>query len=220
MSLEVQKLRDLARSWGGDILEVTSKGFKKIQERPDFFHAPFTNRKLGVDWRRRYIIGVDLYWPEVIHEMGHAFTTLDDPNSSDEFDFFGWEYQLAKFIGADVGEWCESNESYQIEQFGDFGGLNSKDRRMVLQERVRRAKELSIVDKQGRPMAVPRTLNIEKLKTMLEETAKRFADRATAKKNARALSGREFEELWEAEGFSQGYKQGIEDALRVLKAMV
>lgn len=105
MANEVQKLRSLCRKWGGDLLRVSKEEFKELGEgwsstSRHFHEAPFTDSSLGVHWPSRTIVyaGVPLWW-EIVHEMGHAFASKEDPSNADELAYLGWEYQLAKSLG-------------------------------------------------------------------------------------------------------------------------
>ena len=226
MAREIQKLRTLARKWGGDLAEVTPKEWDRLKEerltdRTRTFHeAPFTGKDLGVHWpTRRVIYSGEVAWVEVIHEMGHAFATLQSPDHSDELEFFGWEYALVRFIGASEEAWIEHNRDYGIDDGEEFGGLDATKRTVFLKAQVTKGQELGIIDGRGRPRTVQRTLDIGRIQLELRERSQMFQGQAKKARETPPLNGNAYEKRCEASGFSEGYDQAIQDVMGMLFAM-
>jgi hypothetical protein len=234
MAREIQKLRALARRWGGDLVEVSEKEWDRLKETRvshhgpgtrSFHEAPFTGRDLGVHWpSRRVIYHGEVQWVEVIHEMGHAFATPKDPDSTDELDFFGWEYSLVKAIGASEYEWVTHNKDYGVygvdeKVQGEFGDLSPKQQTELLKKLVAKGKELGIIDSRGRPLSVPRVLDMGAIQLSLSERSKEFRSRAKMTAEGPIRSGKDFENMCERNGFAEGYDQAVQDVLSMLYAM-
>jgi hypothetical protein len=164
MMTPLQKLAGLATSWGGALREVSTEEFLKIAgltlskqfeggkiwegpPRRGFYGAPFTNHDLGVLWAKKQVVySGTVGWPEVIHEMGHVFACRVNPNRSEEFDFLGWEYALAKYIEGPMDEWLRELRNYQIASDGrEFGDLSPSERFKFLQERLEIARQKKLV---------------------------------------------------------------------------
>jgi len=144
------RLRRLARSWGGDIIGVTEKGFKHESKSKHFSGAPFTSYDLGVNWRRKIVFFNKeerqyLHWGDVIHEMGHVFACSKEPNwsASQEYDFFGWEYLLMLQVRGDKKLWSESMANYMVsvprlngDKWAEWCELDEEMRNEVLIDRI------------------------------------------------------------------------------------
>jgi len=228
MAREIQKLRRLARKWGGDLVKVGDKEWGAIKEERltnrthPFYEANFTHLDLGVHWpTRRIIYRGEVLWAEVIHEMGHTFATENDPDSTDEWEWFGWEYALVQLIGGNVEEWVKHNKDYQISEHGGdlFGDLRPRTREKVLAERVAHGKEIGIIDARGRPRAVPRSFDMGLIQVTLRMRSQEFQNRAKKAREGSPANGNEFERRCEAAGFSEGYDQAVEDVIKMLYAM-
>lgn len=154
-SAHVQYLAELIGEWGGNLWLV------------DYFRddeqSPFCSY-LGMDWDKFEILICPLDLPgknpvnsgHLIHEMGHMFACIERPNKSIEFNFFGWEYALAKFIGC-YKEWADSNRDYGILTNGrnkDFGELDAEEKMEVLEEEVEKCKERGLITPSGFPIAI------------------------------------------------------------------
>lgn len=145
----MEKLASLALSWGGEIRKVTREEFERMADRqePEFSSAPFTSYDLGISRSEKLIVYTsddDVEWGDVIHEMGHTFADLRDllfdhgvgPMVS-EWDFFGWEFVLAKHIGGDMDEWAKSMSEYAVTDLGiEFGTLDAEGQKEVIRERI------------------------------------------------------------------------------------
>jgi hypothetical protein len=100
---------------------------------------------LALDWDRMVIYhGERLKAAHLIHEMGHLFACGDAVENSEEYDFFGWEWCLARMVGGEQ-EWRDDNEHYGINDFRDFGAVMRIEQDDYLYERLDRARELGIV---------------------------------------------------------------------------
>ena len=157
---KVEKLALLCATWGVQVVEKPEEEIRKIK-RLTFYHAPFTSRQLGVDYKRRevyYAPGIP--WPHVLHEMGHASASRRRPSRSDEWKFFGWEYLMAQYVDG-VDEWVKSNESYQVDDGSPGGFAELRDVSAIrLQELIREAIELGTrygnINAKGNPCCVRR----------------------------------------------------------------
>lgn len=169
MNSELKALRNYARRWGGDLSEVTPAEFATLfryqdaQKHTLYHRAPFSSSDLGIDWDNKQILySADVYWPEVIHEMGHVFACKVIPNHADEAIFFGWEYTLAQRVG-DIRAWVRSNADYVIQAYDgksvqedlrDFGKLSSQERESTLKYHVGLSKEHGLIGSRGAPLAI------------------------------------------------------------------
>lgn len=86
----------------------------------------------------------------VIHELGHVFACHDLPKDSEEFDFFGWEWALAREVDM-LDEWLKSIDSYTLPASAgdfteDFGTLSPEEQSDVIEERVQHAQRLGLVN--------------------------------------------------------------------------
>lgn len=124
----LSKLREIAKTWGGDIVELSHEDFLAREEEETFSVAPFVNDDLGVDYNRKEVVFSSKRpptWCAVVHELGHVFACSEEPLESNEFAFFGWEYILAKRIGG-AQEWCAANKDYGVGDFQEFGSISKK----------------------------------------------------------------------------------------------
>jgi hypothetical protein len=228
MPREIQKLRRLARKWGGDLVGVTQKEWgalkeERLTDRTHPFHeAPFSSRDLGVHWpSRRVIYCGEVEWTEVVHEMGHVFATNANPDDADELEFFGWEYTVVKFIGASVDEWVKHNKDYGIHEneHREFGDIPPKARGKLLQDLVQRGKDAGIIDAKGRPQSVLRKLDLGNLQVELRLRSQMFQSQAKKARETPPLNGNAYEKMCEQAGFSEGYNQAVDDVMRMLYSM-
>jgi hypothetical protein len=164
----LQRLRKMAREWGGRIVHSPDQ-FRKIQEDLDkrfdldtpISLCPFDD-DLAIDHARRLIV-MRLAEPNLgnlIHEMGHVFASKIAPRDSEEWPFFGWEYMVAKQAGC-LSNWLKSTENYLvIAKHGniEFKYLDTFDKRRMLAERIRKARKLGLL-KRGIPVSVRRSMN-------------------------------------------------------------
>lgn len=167
MTDEIDKLRDLCRSWGGDLIELTRDEFRTGVSK--FEMAPFSSGDLAVLWSRKQIVyAEDVMWTEVIHEMGHTFACLKEPRDSREWDFFGWEHAVCLHLGLDVEEWARNNRDYVIDfhrdtdapdelravKYTDFGNFDPEMRAKVIAEAKACSKREGLIAEDGRPIAI------------------------------------------------------------------
>jgi len=182
MCREIKRLRKLCQKWGGDLIELSSEAFdqvrncsrlgrlRSIEEPPqqdsikyalsnmDFYEAPFT-KGLGVDWKNKIIFYTgEVKWSYIIHEMGHVFASNKTPDMSEEWDFFGWEIAVARFIKARMREWRTNQADYNVP-YGEggtcvaFGGLTYQDQCRVMSGAVQLSTEEKLIRK-GAPVSV------------------------------------------------------------------
>lgn len=152
----LNRLQELARSWGGSIALV--------EELP-VPCAPFTSC-MGVDYDKKEIyVEIDRLnrshraWEMlggVIHEMGHVFACDQRPESSEEYDFLGWEWLVARQTGL-LEQWEHSMSNYSIgndEFSADFDCLSPDQASDLIEERVARARELGLITDDESPRAI------------------------------------------------------------------
>lgn len=180
---EIAKLRKLCQKWGGDLVELPEKDFESLLdgyirhgssdrfvEVSDFHPCPF-NASLGVRWGKKHVyytraargfwkgsVWTDLSepvsWTDVIHEMGHVFASAKRPDQADEYNFFGWEYALARQVG-DPEKWRRANKDYSVGSGDDLGSLSVKKQKALILEQYRKAVELGLVVR-GRAVPIKR----------------------------------------------------------------
>ena len=149
-------LKNLCKKWGGSLVEVSQTDYDKLNASSETHsEAPFTSGRLGVNYsEKRVVYSGKLDVGELIHEMGHVFASKVEPAKCPEFDFFGWEYLVAKKVGA-LAEWFRSSKDYCVDnQNTEFGGLSSHQQEAVLVERVAHAKNLGLVGPKGAPKSI------------------------------------------------------------------
>jgi hypothetical protein len=159
----IPKLQRVAHRLGGNVVAVSEERYDALH----IFEAPFTSYRLGIDWIKRVVYFVwdtdghtRLCWGDIIHEMGHVFACKKNPDNSDEYDFFGWEWALMKQIGGNEDQWNESQKHYQIgiqvngSWFNEWGSLTPKQRRHVLKDRLEKAKALGLIDSRRKVQAI------------------------------------------------------------------
>jgi hypothetical protein len=145
--IRLARLQDLARSWGGGIVELLEDD--KLWEADHINASPFSF-KLGLDHAHKtiYILeGAEL--GGIIHEMGHVFASAAEPSRSVEYEFFGWEFVVAAKIGI-VEEWIESVGDYTVGGDHNAGIVDFKDMTIdeqsdLIEERVQHARTLGLV---------------------------------------------------------------------------
>lgn len=163
----IEELRKLVEKWGGTLEKVSRDEIYAIEEQAGFAAAPFTGG-LGVFWKdKRILFTEQTHWSAIIHEMGHVFVGKCEPeNEPNEFDFFGWEYLIAKRF--DIEAWRKENADYVVTEDGKSLGdltnefnervmhgmnLDEKEFQALITERLQRAEELGMIQN-GEPVTL------------------------------------------------------------------
>lgn len=160
----LERLREMARAWGGDVREGTWPD--RSTASSDVSPCPFDD-DLAVNHRRRIVLyrGSMPCLGGMVHEMGHAFALKMPPARCEEWAFFGWEYLVAKRAGC-LAQWMESSGNYQVfvpaglgcvalGRHLEFGELTQLEQRRVLAERIHFARKNGLI-KFGAPVSVRR----------------------------------------------------------------
>ncbi len=139
----MDRLLPFIKQWGGEVVYLSS-----IHEYPrGVSEAPFSN-SLAIDHARRILyLAPHFEVGEVIHEMGHVFACRVSPFLSDEIEFVGWEFTLARKAGL-VDEWLESMWNYGIGETSlgsEFRDLSLDDQSEFLEWAVRQAEDLGLI---------------------------------------------------------------------------
>lgn len=124
--------------------------------------APFSNY-VGCDWHANTAYVHPVEGPNrrmcevvtgLIHELGHLFCEDVEPEHSAEYDWFGWEYALAKKIGLSDEDFIDGNEDYNVDGFlRTVADLNDDEFSELVRDRTDEAvKRGYIVD--GKPIAL------------------------------------------------------------------
>jgi len=152
----VRRLARLCLKWGGELRRVSSDEYDRwMARRFSYSEAPFSSNMIGVAWKKKWVItSGTILWTDVIHEMGHVFASKKSPETSDEWAFFGWEYALVKHVRGPFDVWKENNKDYAVNDGGLFGHLRADQIATLLKERTGAARELGLLDKRGRPVAI------------------------------------------------------------------
>lgn len=138
---------------------LTEDEYRLVLKEADFYEAPFTGNDLGICWKSLKIVYAEkANWAEVTHEIGHTFACLDNPEVANEWDFFGWEIALVKFLGLDLATWIESNKHYEVNEPGtkstvSLGSLTHKQKEQVIEEALRDSTKAGLIDSKGQPLA-------------------------------------------------------------------
>jgi len=158
----IGRLVKLVNEWGGELRLVSEKQYESYCDgsNPEYAEAPFSSASLGIDWEPKLIVyTARVEWFEIIHEMGHVFATTDgafDDEIDEEFDFFGWEFLVAKRVKGNLATWIKSQSDYcvtdpepdpeEVKQVSasyihtaDFGCLTTKQQTEMIKERIRHA---------------------------------------------------------------------------------
>lgn len=154
--MSLQALKELARKWGGDIIEISQVEFNARLMENLLEDAPFSSHSLGVDYDAKVVYYSEddpPPWWEMVHEMGHVFACRERPQVCDEYTFFGWEYAVFKMLGAIEGGWTEAQKYYQIGNGDDFGDLSAEEQAAIVSERVATAEAFGLIVG-GKPVAI------------------------------------------------------------------
>lgn len=156
----VKRLAAKCASWGGELRVMPPSLWRGlIREAQNTVGglevAPFDSLH-GVDWGAKVVYAVDKYVDigAVIHEMGHVFASMAPPNTSTEFDFFGWEVALARELGC-YRQWSTGSASYSVTGAGDpWASQAPQEKRQIIRERHDHARLLGLLDKRGNAIAI------------------------------------------------------------------
>lgn len=176
MSGKLDHLRALARvcrDFGGRLAIVSQREFDRLFERGGSKAAPHGDEELsdspftsahGLWWRRKivYAVAGREEIGSIIHEMGHVFAAPHHPHHAcdacREWDWFGWEITIARQVDA-ARTWARSNDNYQIsggrgEAHREWGQLSAQERRVLVVERLARARKIGVLAVDGTPRSV------------------------------------------------------------------
>ena len=116
------RLFELIRSWGGDVESCSREQWSKLMEENRKTAGPIAfcpfNSWCGVNYETKTLHLDQTQVPDIgtlIHETGHIFASPSEPWCSNEFQFFGWEYAMAKRLKC-VLDWEKSTGAYGIDQ--------------------------------------------------------------------------------------------------------
>lgn len=152
----IAKLRPIARSWGGDIIEVSALRFNRLfnwqethdNRRHQFSPAPFIEWH-GVLYDKKLLFVVPRHASPnaLIHEMGHVFACLTPPDDNlDETSFLAWEVLLARSVGL-YREWSLGNSTYAVDGNGsEWSQVSASVKAKVVRESLAQAIGLGSVD--------------------------------------------------------------------------
>lgn len=112
-------------------------------------HSPFSSF-CGIDWKAKKLYLTDEADPgDLIHELAHLLATDKPLKKQEEFDFFGWEYILAKQLGV-YDWWLGTIQNYYVTPEREFGELSQKEQRQVLRERKEYALKMGMINKDNK----------------------------------------------------------------------
>lgn len=153
----LQQLRQVVRRWGGHVIVVDAACYASLIHTTydgDAFweEAPFTNGH-ALCWVHGVVVchRADASVAVLVHEVGHVFATTKTPDASVEPDWFGWEWMLARRIGA-ARTWIIDNANYGIGQGLDFGSLTHAEKYEHLRDSVRDGVMAGIISDGGSPL--------------------------------------------------------------------
>lgn len=165
MNKFVQKLEEIAQSWGGS--------FKLIESFSDAFHLDsefnsYVNSESFIVFnslREELCFEPKTHWVDVIHGMGHIFTTKKELQfcpGDDCSNFHGWEYAMVKMIKAPIKTWYKMNADYMVSlnetpnNYVEFGDLSKIDKKRYLNQALERGRELKILNDEYKPLSIRR----------------------------------------------------------------
>lgn len=146
------KLKAFATAHGCKLAKVSPATFRRLNGI-GLSVAPFTT-DLGIQWSHKelYYVRYD-QWAEIIHELGHLLATTATPMKAKEYEFFGWELALVKYIGGSFDHWLETNNEYSVNEGDDLGRLNPVELYKLLAERLEVAQTAGLLIN-GIPQAI------------------------------------------------------------------
>lgn len=160
-----ERVRDFAQSMGANVQLVTKhdmwgdkpKGFVGAERLKRVLYAPACHN-LALHWKKKliYMVGDARHDREtvgnMVHELGHIVACRTHPDNSDEPDFLGWEWQVAKLVRI-PRQWMFALKDYGIEG-GQLGEFPKQERLRILRAHVEKGKDYGNIDRYGRPRAV------------------------------------------------------------------
>ncbi len=203
----LQRLQKACRRWGGGLQQVTPQIWRRLKACSGFFPAP-QKEIVGIHWPSRHIYYVGIvHWGSLIHEMGHTFASHNDPESSSEDLFLGWEYQVVRFIGAPLEKWLDYMKDYGTDE-GQFEDLSARKRRRFIQECVMQARAHGSLDHRWCPRPLGRVFESESLLCSLDVDIDRQRRRLVdlGKRSLEYLSQKDFEDYMHGRGYLNGLK--------------
>ena len=156
-SLVISRLQSLTEKWGGSFLRANWYDWRTCPV--GIIEAPFASYPLGVNFNMK-VIAFDpkrVKWQHIIHEMGHVFASDNHPEKTDEYQFLGWEYIIAKQVGGSMREWHEQNGEYEVHDdvikiTTCWHKLTKKDRSRIIKDRIDEAVNIGILRPEGRKL--------------------------------------------------------------------
>jgi hypothetical protein len=167
------RLSHVCRRWGGQLQILTKQQFDQ-QFRTDTSTsriyrsrrygvsvAPFVpdGVRLGCIYSQKIVALVphrSLHCCYVLHEMAHVLACRQPPDESDEFDFLGWEWVMAKRFGVSCRQWRFLNRDYGLgAEYGcqTLGKVPLPTFKKVMKKMMARGARVGNL-KDGRPTAV------------------------------------------------------------------
>lgn len=150
-------LTALVKGWGGSVEMVPQMTLEGFEGDETFSMSPAADG-MGVFYGdRRVIHDGRAHWADLIHEAGHVFACPEVPSASQEFDFFGFEYAVARKLHAPLDRWHDRLGSYQVDavpgvdsgRYSSWDKLKWKQREAHIRERIWKARLLGIISKKG-----------------------------------------------------------------------
>lgn len=157
------RLRDVVAGWGGTFQTLTLKQYVDLwardwdREMPQLSEAQASSCELGVNWTSKTLFHTGpVIWADLVHEMGHVFAAREPIDDQAEGTFFGWEYQLVRQVGADLGVWRRANDEYVVDFEGKSSGKELTDDQWsrMLAARVLESRAHGLLDECMQPLAL------------------------------------------------------------------
>lgn len=142
---DLSALQAVVEGWGGKLL-LCSKlpDHSGTPSDLSFSAAPFAWLSLGVSYKEKIIYAAPGFNAgSLIHEAGHVFATLKEPLWSNEVEFLGWEFVLARKVDL-LEEWLDSMRDYSISS-REFGYMPLDKQSDILEMYVEHARRTGLV---------------------------------------------------------------------------
>ena len=172
---DLERLGKMISNWGGRLTLVPRGHFNAIvgavELEPGHKRSLFDHVRDNNPWSEApFLAGHAVRWdigtviadssrvhvPALIHEAGHVFASKVPPDSADEFAWLGWEYVLARKLGA-TEAWIAGNKDYGLGDL-EFGDLTEASRLDLLAERIQEGIRQKIISPDLEPLPVRRPL--------------------------------------------------------------